>query len=137
MLQEQRCYLCKRGRICIKTSSLKTHPHDLAWEFLDGSKRSAAVLRSAFVGIGVYQSGWRWSEHVGKRIGKVSENHIGYVLSGSFTVRGGGEEAVVGPGEAFELAQGHDVWVNGDEPCAALDFGYNGKHEGCIEQHEF
>jgi hypothetical protein len=103
---------------------------DSTLEFLDGSKRSAVNLRTSFVGIGTYQPGWRWSEHVGKQTGKPSENHIGYVLSGSFTVKSvTGEESVVGPGEAFELAPGHDAWVNGSEPCVALDFGCNVKHE--------
>jgi len=101
-----------------------------SWEFIDGSKRSAVNLRTSFVGIGTYQPGWRWSEHVGKQSGKSSENHIGYILSGSFTVKSAnGEEAVVGPGEAFELAPDHDAWVNGNEPCVALDFGCNEKHE--------
>lgn len=99
---------------------------DATWEFLDGSKRSAVNLRTSFVGIGTYRPGWRWSEHVGKQTGKPSENHIGYILSGSFTVKSAsGEESVVGPGEAFELAPGHDAWVNGTEPCVALDFGCN------------
>lgn len=103
---------------------------DTTWEFLDGSTRSAVNLRTSFVGIGTYQPGWRWSEHVGKQTGKSSENHIGYILSGSFTVKGAsGEEFVVGSGEAFELASGHDAWVNGSEPCVALDFGCNEKHE--------
>ncbi len=97
---------------------------EIAWEFLDGSRRSAVNLRTSFVGIGTYQPGWRWSEHVGKQTGKPSENHIGYILSGSLTVKSAdGAEAIVGPGEAFELASGHDAWVNGDQPCVALDFG--------------
>ena len=103
---------------------------DASWVFLDGSTRSAVNLRTSFVGIGTYQPGWRWSEHVGKQTGKPSENHIGYILSGSFTVKSAsGEESVVVPGEAFELAPGHDAWVNGNEPCVALDFGCNKKHE--------
>ncbi|MGZ5008360.1 MAG: hypothetical protein ACXWFI_12080 [Methylobacter sp.] len=103
---------------------------DTRWEFLDGSTRSAVNLRTSFVGIGTYRPGWRWSEHVGKQTGKLSENHIGYILSGSFIVKSAnGEESVVGPGEAFELAPGHDAWVNGDQPCVALDFGCNEKHE--------
>jgi hypothetical protein len=33
-----------------------------------------------------------------------------------------GNEAEVGPGDAFVVAAGHDAWVVGDEPCVALDF---------------
>jgi len=98
--------------------------------FIDGSERSAENLRTSYVGFGTYQPGWRWSEHVGKQTGKPSQNHIGYILSGSFFVKSAsGDEAVVGPGEAFELAPGHDAWVNGNEPCVALDFGCNKTHE--------
>lgn len=44
-------------------------------------------------------------------------------LSGYFRVRSAaGEELVVGPGEAFELSAGSDAWVEGQEPCVALDF---------------
>lgn len=97
--------------------------------FADGSERSACNLRSSYVGAGTYQPGWRWSIHAGGPGGYSSQNHIGYVLSGSLTVQtADGELAVVGPGEAFEVAPGHDAWVNGDEPCVALDFGCNRNH---------
>ena len=100
------------------------------WEFLDGSSRSAENLRTSYVGLGAYKPGWRWSEHVGKQTGKQSENHIGYVISGSFIVKSAsGEEQTAGAGEAFELPPGSDAWVNGEETCVALDFGCNQNHE--------
>jgi hypothetical protein len=90
---------------------------------LDGSSRSAVFLRTSIVGLGTYEPGWRWSVHAGPQIGRPSENHIGYVLSGSFGVRdASGVERRVGPGEAFELPPGSDAWVEGEEPCVALDF---------------
>ena len=92
-------------------------------EFLDGSSRSSETLRSASVGLGTYEPGWKWSVHAGAQTGKTSENHIGYVLSGHFRVRSAaGEELLVGPGEAFELSAGSDAWVEGQEACVALDF---------------
>lgn len=94
------------------------------WTFLDGSRRSVVTLRSAFVGCGHYAPGWKWSEHVGPQTGKMSQSHIGYVLSGRLCVRSkDGVETLVGPGEAFEVSSNHDAWVVGDEPCIALDFG--------------
>jgi len=99
-------------------------------EFLAGSSRSAENLRTSYVGLGTYKPGWRWSEHVGKQTGKSSENHIGYVVSGSFIVKStSGEEQIVGPGEAFELPPGSDAWVNGEETCVALDFGCDQNHD--------
>ena len=95
-----------------------------SWRFIDGSRRRAASLRSAYVGIGHYHVGWRWSVHVGAADGAGSAAHIGYVLSGRLCVRSAqGREAIVGPGEAFEVHAGHDAWVVGEEPCVALDFG--------------
>lgn len=91
--------------------------------FIDGSARSYANLRTATIGYGTYKSGWRWSLHAGPQVGKNSDNHIGYVISGRMMVRDlPGNEAEIGPGCAFEIAPGCDAWVIGDEPCIALDF---------------
>ena len=91
--------------------------------FLDGSTRSVAQLRSATIGLGTYQPGWKWSLHAGKQTGNTSENHVGYVISGQFIIRdASGVEKEIGPGEAFEVAPGHDAWVLGSVPCVALDF---------------
>ena len=91
--------------------------------FLDGSTRSYADLRTAFIGFGTYHPGWRWSLHAGPQTGKASENHIGYVISGRMMVQDpSGNEMAIEPGYAFEIAQGSDAWVIGNEPCIALDF---------------
>ena len=98
-------------------------------KFLDGSFRSCAQLRTCRVGLGIYQPGWRWSIHAGAQTGQPSQNHVGYVVSGRMTVRSaGGEEGVVNPGEAFEVSPGHDAWVEGDQPCIALDFDHVRRH---------
>jgi quercetin dioxygenase-like cupin family protein len=94
-----------------------------SWTFLDGSKRSAVILKSVAIGRGEYLPGWRWSLHAGKLTGKSSTDHIGYVLSGRMAIRAAdGRENMIGPGEAFEVGPGHDAWVVGNEPCVALDF---------------
>jgi len=96
---------------------------DSVRRFLDGSTRSHTLLRSAAIGLGVYQPGWRWSRHAGAQTGKPSANHIGYLISGSMMVKdASGEEQEIGPGFAFEVGPGHDAWVVGDSPCTALDF---------------
>ena len=91
--------------------------------FIDGSVRSSVMLRTAVVGFGTYQPGWRWSLHARPITGKDSENHIGYILSGRMKVQdpSGNEEELV-PGAAFEIVAGSDAWVLGNEPCVALDF---------------
>lgn len=98
---------------------------ELSWPFLDGSKRTAVKLGTVFIGRGTYLPGWKWSEHVGKKTGKSSEAHIGYIISGRMIIKGvDGKEVAVMSGDAFETTPGHDAWVVGDEPCVALDFGY-------------
>ncbi len=93
--------------------------------FIDGSARSIVRLRSAVIGLGTYQPGWRWSLHAGSQTGKASENHVGYIISGSIVVQdASGFEQKIGPGEAFEVAPGHDAWVAGSAPCIALDFAH-------------
>jgi quercetin dioxygenase-like cupin family protein len=96
---------------------------DASWTFLDDSERGAVQFDNVAIGRGEYKPGWRWSQHVGPISGKESEEHIGYVISGRLRVRDAeGNEADVGPGDAFVAAAGHDAWVIGDEPCVALDF---------------
>ena len=91
--------------------------------FLDGSVRSSVMLRTAAVGFGTYQPGWRWSLHARPITGKGSENHIGYILSGRMKVQDpAGNEEELSPGAAFEIVAGSDAWVLGNEPCVALDF---------------
>jgi len=91
--------------------------------FIDGSTRSYAALRTAAIGFGTYEPGWRWSLHAGPQTGKGSENHIGYVISGRMMVKDQcGNEAEIESGCAFEIVPGSDAWVIGDETCVALDF---------------
>src|SRR6266498_2826453 len=50
-------------------------------------------------------------------------SHTGYCLSGRMkVVMDDGEEAEIGPGDAFVISPGHDAWIVGDEACVALDF---------------
>ena len=92
-------------------------------KFLDGSNRSFVKLNSSFIGLGTYKPGWQWSLHAGKQTGKSSESHIGYIVSGTMTVKDSeGNEKIINPGDAFEVGPNHDAWVSGKEACIALDF---------------
>ena len=111
-----------------KVVSKNLEKGEKSWTFLDGSKRTAVILGSMAIGLGTYLPGWKWSEHVGKQTGQISQSHIGYVISGRMVVKGDdSKETIVGPGDAFEVKSGHDAWVLGDEPCVALDFEHLNK----------
>ena len=86
------------------------------------------VVRLAGVVIGraTYQPGWKWSEHVGPRLGltRCSIEHIGLVLEGTAV-------AALDNGPVIELMAGcafyippipHDSWVVGDRPYVSLHF---------------
>jgi len=91
--------------------------------FLDGSRRIVASIGPTWIGRGVYRPGWRWSSHVQPMTGHPSQAHAGYVESGAMVVRSpDGSETRVAAGHAWFSGPGHDAWVEGDEPCIALDF---------------
>lgn len=93
-----------------------------------GNKGEARILNlgGGPVGAGVFEPGWRWSEHVAPIAGTAScqTAHRGYVLSGRMGIRmDDGTEGEVGPGDIVEIAPGHDAWTIGNEPCTFVDFG--------------
>ena len=94
--------------------------------FVDKGKGHFVNLSGGPVGRAVYEPGWRWSEHV-KPIAKTDScqaTHMGYVLSGRMhIVMNDGTEGEAGPGDAVQIAPGHDAWVVGNEPCVFVDFG--------------
>jgi quercetin dioxygenase-like cupin family protein len=93
--------------------------------FTDKGKADLVNVGGATVGRAVFEPGWRWSEHVKPIAGTDScqAGHTGYCLSGRMkVVMDDGEEAEIGPGDAFVISPGHDAWIVGDEPCVALDF---------------
>ena len=88
-------------------------------------------LSTGPVGRGVFEPGWRWSEHVKPIAGTDScqTAHLGYVLSGRMhVVMDDGSEGECGPGDAIYLPPGHDAWTVGDEPCVMVDFGQIGSY---------
>lgn len=75
------------------------------------------------IGRATYAPGWRWSDHVGRSLGKKScdVEHVGMVLSGRATAAmDDGREIEMKAGDIFYIAPGHDSWVVGDEPYVSL-----------------
>jgi class 3 adenylate cyclase len=89
-------------------------------------------LRSSIVSIGgmtvavdVHQPGWHWAEDVRPVVGTPScgVRHLGYLIAGRVHVRmDDGTEFEVGPGEAVDIAAGHDAWVLGDTPAEMISW---------------
>ena len=78
----------------------------------------------------VYQPGWRWSTDVKPVVGTEAcqAAHTGYIISGRLHARmDDGREYDFGPGDAHVVSAGHDAWVEGDEPCVALDLAFTGR----------
>jgi len=75
------------------------------------------------IGRATYEPGWKWSEHVGKGIGKKTcdVEHVGIVVSGCATAAmNDGRVFEMKAGDVFYIAPGHDSWVVGDEPYVSL-----------------
>ena len=69
--------------------------------------------------------GWRWSEAVKPIVNTDSCEvaHVGYAISGKLhVVMDDGSEFAINGGEAYEIAPGHDAWVEGDDPYEAVEF---------------
>ncbi len=94
--------------------------------FADKGKAHIVNLSGGAVGKGVFEPGWRWSEHVKPIAGTDScqTAHMGYVLSGRMHIKmDDGSEGQVGPGDVVQIDPGHDAWTVGDEACVMIDFG--------------
>jgi hypothetical protein len=75
------------------------------------------------IGRATYLPSWKWSEHVGRPIGKKScdVEHVGIVLSGRATAAmDDGKVIEMKAGDVFYIAPGHDSWVVGNEPYVSL-----------------
>ncbi len=93
--------------------------------FADGKGRVDLLgVGQLQIGRGVFEPGWRWSEHVKPMAGTDScqAAHTGYILQGRMAVRmDEGNELEYGPGDVFYMPSGHDAWIVGDEQCVILD----------------
>ena len=94
--------------------------------FKDGKGRmEVATVGGVTIGRGVFEPGWRWSEHVKPIAGTPScqATHTGYVIEGRMGVRmNDGSEVEYGPGDACFIPPGHDAWIVGNTRCVMIDF---------------
>ena len=78
------------------------------------------------IGRATYAPGWKWSEHVGPKVGasRCDVEHLGLVLAGAAVAAfDGGRLVELRPGTLFHIpAVPHDSWVVGEEPYVSLHF---------------
>ena len=83
-------------------------------------------LGAMAIGRAIYEPGWKWSDHVGPRVGytRCNVEHVGLVLSGAAAVAfGDGRVVELKRGELFYIPPvPHDSWVIGDETYVSLHF---------------
>lgn len=89
----------------------------------DKGKFELVRIAGMTVGRATYDPGWKWSDHVGKALGKAScdVEHVGLVISGRAAVAmDDGRVIEVAAGDLFHIGPGHDSWVIGNEPYVSL-----------------
>jgi quercetin dioxygenase-like cupin family protein len=89
----------------------------------DKGKFELVHIGGMTIGRATYEPGWKWSEHVGRSLGRTScdVEHVGMVLSGSATAAmDNGSVIEMRAGDLFYIPAGHDSWVIGEEPYVSL-----------------
>lgn len=83
-------------------------------------------LGNMTVGRATYQPGWRWSAHVGARLGqqRCTVEHVGLVIAGAATAAfADGRVIEMRAGDLFYIPpEPHDSWVVGEQPYVSLHF---------------
>ena len=91
----------------------------------DKTTIDVVTVGSAEVGRFTFQPGWKWSDCI-KPVAKTDScqaQHLGFVQSGRLRVEHEDGSAIdLGPGDAYQIAPGHDAWVVGDEPFVGVEF---------------
>ena len=88
-------------------------------------KFETVKIGSMTIGRASYESGWKWSEHVGAANGArfCEVEHVGLVVSGCAACQmKDGRYYEMKAGDLFYIGPGHDSWVVGDEPYISLHF---------------
>ena len=102
---------------------LKRFDHPDEVRNFDKGRFEVVHIGGMTIGRATYAPGWKWSEHVGRSMGKKScdVEHVGVVISGRATAAmDDGRVIEMKAGDIFYIAPGHDSWVVGDEPYVSL-----------------
>lgn len=92
----------------------------------DHGRSHVVDMPSGPVALAEFEPGWRWSEHIGRAVGKemCPATHAGYIMTGQFGVRmKDGTEYLLRAGDTFSIPAEHDGWVVGEEPVVLIEWG--------------
>ncbi len=98
-----------------------TNPDEL--RTFEKGKFELVEIGGMTLGRAIYEPGWKWSEHVGKALGKklCDVAHVGMVVSGrAMVAMEDGKEFEISAGDIFDIPPGHDSWVVGDQPYVSI-----------------
>ncbi len=110
----------------VTVSTLQSKAHDRPDELRTPDKSRIEVVHFEAHTIGrlTLEPGWRWSECI-KPVTQTDScelSHVGYVVSGRLAVKmHDGRTLAINPGESYTIPPGHDAWVEGDQPCVAIE----------------
>jgi hypothetical protein len=88
-------------------------------------KIDLANLGDVTIGRAIFEPGWSWDKCVEPvvKTNSCEAPHIQYMISGRIkVVMNDSSEEEFGPGDTAVVPPGHNAWVVGNEPCAAIDF---------------
>lgn len=93
---------------------------------MENGRFEVVHLGGLTIGRATYQPGWKWSVHVGPKLGqsRCTVEHVGMVLAGTATAAfDDGRVVELRAGELFYIPPiPHDSWVVGDEQYVSLHF---------------
>lgn len=117
--------ITKRGKEVVEMSATKTNLRDPdETKETPKAKLQLVTLGDFTFGLRTLEPGWKWTTMM-RPVAKTETceiRHIGYVLSGHMGfLMDDGTELEVGPGDAFDVHEGHDAWTVGEEPVVFLD----------------
>ena len=104
---------------------LKRFDHPDETRVFEKGKLDVVKIGQMTVGRATYEPGWKWSEHVGKSLGKAfcDVEHVGMVVSGCATAAyEDGTVVEMRAGDVFHVTGRHDSWVVVDEPYVSIHF---------------
>lgn len=89
----------------------------------DGLRSEVVAVGGFAVARNTHQPGWRWSVNVGEPGTHCGTRHVGYAISGRLALElRTGERFEIAGGSAFDIPEGHDGWVVGDEPFVTVEW---------------